>query len=62
MAALLKMTVENWFFDYNWVNIEYFYVLSLLLVNDQKTHKSYKKDFLSDSKWRLKFKMATNFQ
>jgi hypothetical protein len=31
----------------------------LILVNG---HKSKKKSFLSDSKWRLKFKMATNFQ
>jgi hypothetical protein len=34
----------------------------LILVNGHIPHKSYKKSFLSDSKWRLKFKMATNFQ
>jgi hypothetical protein len=34
----------------------------LILVNGHIPHNSWKKSFLSDSKWRLKFKMVTNFQ
>jgi hypothetical protein len=34
----------------------------LLLVSDYRPHKSWKKSFLSDLKWRRKFKMVTNFQ
>jgi hypothetical protein len=34
----------------------------LILVNGHIPHKSQKKSFLPDSKWRLKFKMVNNFQ
>jgi hypothetical protein len=34
----------------------------LILVNGHIPHNLWKKSFLSDSKWRLKFKMATSFQ
>jgi hypothetical protein len=34
----------------------------LLLVSDYRPHKSWKKSFLSELKWRRKFKMVANFQ
>jgi hypothetical protein len=41
--------------------LENFMFSLLILVNGHIPHKSWKKSFLSNSKWGLKLKMATNF-
>ena len=52
MASMFKMATKNWFFGYNSVNIEYFYVLSFALSKLSAT------TYFMEEKFFVRFKMA----